>query len=86
MVAYAVLFYLLRFKLGWSKLIKTVLLVAIFRVKYWQHYGCQLAWSEVHFGIDRVARKLLVREYYQEMYSRLSWISNASNAHQVIIY
>ena len=61
MVVYAVASYLIKFKLGWLKLLKTVVLIVIIWVKYVQHYGTQVAWCEVHFGLDRVSRTLLLR-------------------------
>lgn len=58
---YTVASYVIRFKFGWLKLLRIVLLFIIYRLKYFQHYGTQLAWSEVHFSIDRISRKLLLR-------------------------
>ena len=60
-VIYAVFSYFIKFKTGWLKLLKIILLFLIYRLKYYQHYGTQLAWSEIHFGIDRVSRTLLLR-------------------------
>lgn len=45
----------------WPKLIKSFALLIIFRLKYWRHYGCQLALNEIHFTLDHLAKALLLR-------------------------
>jgi len=44
-LVYAIACYFIKFKFGWLKLLRVVLLVVIYRMKYFQHYGTQLAWS-----------------------------------------
>jgi hypothetical protein len=83
---FAVVGYIVKFRWGWSKLLRIVLLLLILRLKYYQHYGCQLAWSEIHFSIDRASRFLLLREYYQELSARFSLLSNAFNVNQVVVF
>lgn len=34
-----------KLKFGWAKLLKVILLLAIFKLKYWQHFGTQVAWG-----------------------------------------
>ena len=86
LLIYAIASYFIKFKFGWLRPLRVVLLVLIYRLKYFQHYGTQLAWSEVHFSIDRISRKLLLREYYQEFYARFCCLSNRFNFNQVLIF
>lgn len=44
-LVYTLASFLIRFKFGWPRLLKVLLLGAILKLKYWQHYGTQLAWE-----------------------------------------
>ena len=82
---YGIAAFLIKFKFSWAKGIKIILLILIFRVKYWHHYGTQAAWNEIHRSLDSLSRTLLVRTYYQEIYARFMRIGNNMNERKVII-
>lgn len=44
-IVYTFANFLIKFKFGWTRLLKPILLLVILKLKYWQHYGTQIAWS-----------------------------------------
>lgn len=84
-LAFCLMSSVTKWKGMWPRLIKWLILLAIFRFKYWSHYGCQLACSEVHFTLDHLAKTLLVRQQYQQLYCKVCLLGNKFNTHQEIL-
>lgn len=41
---YGMVAFVMRLKFSWGRVIKLMMFLLVFRLKYWHHYGTQQAW------------------------------------------
>jgi hypothetical protein len=54
-----------------EKILNLAFLLATMKIKFTAHYGTRKAYEQVHFGLDRLAKNLNIREGYQKIQSQL---------------
>lgn len=68
MVFYSLIYFMLRLRYSWWKLMKLILLLSILRLKYSMHYGTRISLREMHFALDHYSKYVSLRQYYQLLY------------------
>lgn len=54
-------YFMLRLRYSWWKLMKLILLLSILRLKYSMHYGTRISLREMHFALDHYSKYVSLR-------------------------
>lgn len=58
-----------------GRIIELIILVVVLKFKYSLHYGTRKAYSDIHFGLDKISKGLGIRSIYHSMHKLISHLS-----------